>query len=146
MEPAKFFTTEEKERILKAIKDAEKKTSGEIRVHIENRCPGDVLDRAAYIFEKLGMHKTKERNGVLFYLAIAERKFAVIGDVGINTVVPEEFWESIKNIMEEKFKNYQFTEGLIEGINEIGKKLKEYFPYKSDDVNELPDEISFSKH
>lgn len=146
MEPDKFFTKDEKEKILQAIKEAEKNTSGEIRVHIENRCPGNVLDRAAFIFEKLGMHNTKDRNGVLFYIAIGDRKFAVIGDAGINAVVPENFWDSIKSIMEEHFKNMEFTEGLIKGINEAGKKLKEYFPYMPDDINELPDEISFSKY
>lgn len=146
MEPDKFFTKDEKEKILQAIKEAEKNTSGEIRVHIENRCPGDVLDRAAFIFEKLGMHNTKDRNGVLFYIAIGDRKFAVIGDAGINAVVPENFWDSIKSIMEEHFKNMEFTEGLIKGINEAGKKLKEYFPHMPDDINELPDEISFSKY
>lgn len=146
MEPDKFFTKDEKEKILQAIKEAEKNTSGEIRVHIENRCPGDVLDRAAFIFEKLGMHKTKDRNGVLFYIAIGDRKFAVIGDAGINAVVPSDFWDSIKTIMEEHFKNMEFTDGLIKGITETGKKLKEFFPHMPDDINELPDEISFSKY
>jgi len=146
MKPDKFFSKEEKEKILQAIKEAENNTSGEIRVHIENRCPGDPLDRAAFIFEKLGMHKTKERNGVLFYLAIGDRKFAVIGDVGINSVVPPDFWDFIKQIMENYFKNFEFTEGLIKGINETGNKLKEHFPHQPDDVNELPDEISFSKY
>ena len=92
-----FFTTQEKEDITIAIKNAELDTSGEIRVHIENSCKGDVKDQAAYLFEKLEMQKTEQRNGVLFYLAIKNRKFAILGDVGINQVVPDDFWDDIRN-------------------------------------------------
>ena len=93
MKASSFFTKEEQDQILAAIKEAEKETSGEIRIHIETTCPGDVLDRAAWIFKKLGMDKTAERNGVLFYLAVKDRKFAIIGDAGINAKVPEGFWD-----------------------------------------------------
>lgn len=139
-----FFTKEQKNAILNAIKEAEKNTSGEIRVHIERKCKSEPLDRAAYIFEKLKMHKTKERNGILFYLAIEDRKFAILGDIGINKCVEENFWENIKNTMITKFKQSDFVDGLTTGIKMTGEKLKKYFPYKTDDVNELSDDISFA--
>ncbi|HOU97056.1 MAG TPA: TPM domain-containing protein [Bacteroidales bacterium] len=143
MKASLFFTKSEKNAILEAIKEAEKNTSGEIRVHIETRCKEDVLDRAAWIFRKLGMDKTRDRNGVLFYLAVKDRKFAIIGDAGINSKVPEGFWNQIKEIMEKNFKEGHFAEGLSEGIKLAGEKLKEYFPYNRDDINELSDDISF---
>lgn len=138
-----MFTEEQKAEIVNAIKEAELNTSGEIRVHIEKNCPEDVLDRAAFIFEKLKMHKTKLRNGVLFYLAVQDRKFAILGDAGINAKVPEGFWDNIKETMLNHFKNGEFTRGLSEGIKMTGEQLKKHFPWKSDDVNELSDEISF---
>jgi len=132
----------DKKAIVSAIKDSEHQTSGEIRVHIEGRCSGDVLDRAVEIFSMLGMHKTAERNGILFYLAYKDRKFAVIGDVGINMKVGDSFWDNIKGDMLEKFKDGKFTEGLVEGILRCGEAMKRYFPYKEGDRNELLDEIS----
>jgi uncharacterized membrane protein len=144
MKASEFFTKEQKNQIVSAIKEAEKNTSGEIRVHIESNCKIDVLDRAAYIFKKLEMHKTALRNGVLFYLAVNDKKFAILGDAGINAVVPDNFWEDVKNIMAEYFKKSEFTEGLTKGISLAGELLKKYFPYKSDDINELSDEISFN--
>jgi len=140
-----FFTPEQKEDITLAIKNAELDTSGEIRVHVENTCIGDVKDQAAYFFEKLEMHKTEQRNGVLFYLAIKNRKFAILGDAGINKVVPGNFWDDIRDHMLNHFRENDFTEGLVEGIKMAGQQLKEHFPYQTDDVNELPDEISFGK-
>jgi len=140
-----FFSAEQKEEILKAIKTAEMDTSGEIRVHIENTCPEDVLDRTAYLFKKLGMTKTKLRNGVLIYLAVRSRKFAIIGDMGINKVVPSNFWDQIRQDMLEQFKNDRFTEGLCQAIMAAGNQLKSGFPHQEDDVNELPDDISFGK-
>lgn len=140
-----FFTSEEKEVLLAAVKEAEKETSGEIRIHIETTCAGNVLDRAAFIFAKLGMEKTAERNGVLFYLAVKDRKFAILGDSGINAKVPEGFWDCISQLLTRNFKEGKFTEGLSEGIILAGKQLKKHFPYAKDDVNELSDEISFDK-
>ena len=134
---------EQQAHILDAIKEAEKETSGEIRVHIETRLSGDVLDRASWIFKKIGMDRTKERNGVLFYLAIKNRKFAIIGDNGINARVTEGFWDKIKNVMESDFREKRFSDGLAKGILMAGDQLKEHFPHLADDVNELPDEISF---
>ncbi len=140
-----FFSKSEKDKIVNAIKLAEKETSGEIRVHIDKKCKGDVLDRASYIFEKLEMHKTKLRNGVLFYLAVDDHKFAILGDAGINNVVSDDFWEDVKENMLIHFKSNNFSDGLIEGISMAGEKLKAFFPYKSDDINELDDDISFGK-
>ncbi len=143
MKPSDFFNKEDKEKITLAIRDAELNTSGEVRVHIEGKCTGDVLDRAAYVFEKLGMHQTRLRNGVLFYLAVENQKFAILGDAGINAVVPDNFWDEIKNLMLNHFKKNEFADGLAEGIQLAGKQLKQHFPYQQDDVNELSDEISF---
>jgi len=140
-----FFSNEQQESILLAIKNAELDTGGEIRVHIENKCPGDVLDRAAQVFDKLHMQNTKLRNGVLVYLSIENRKFAILGDAGINAVVPENFWDEIKDKMIAHFREGRFTEGLVEAIQSAGEQLKIHFPYETDDVNELPDDISFGK-
>ena len=145
MKASEFLSKEEQQSILQAIKQAEKDSSGEVRVHLENKCPGDVLDRAAEIFAHLKMHKTDQRNGILFYLAIENKKFAVIGDVGINKVVPEGFWDSIKESLRSYFVEGKFAKGLEVGILMTGEKLKTYFPHQADDVNELPDDISFGK-
>lgn len=141
-----FFSQEDKQKILDAIKVAEKDTSGEIRVHLENHCKEEALDRAAYLFEKLEMHKTKQRNGVLFYLAVKDRKFAILGDAGINAVTAANFWDEIKGVILEKFRNDNFLEGITEGVLMAGDALKSHFPYQKTDINELSDEISFGKN
>lgn len=140
------FTEEEKKQIVNAIKEAEKNTSGEIQVHLENHCKEDVMDHAAYIFKTLKMHKTDLRNGVLFYMAIKDHKFAILGDAGINNKVPENFWDDIKEHMLAHFKKGNLTAGLSEGIKMAGDQLAAHFPYQKDDENELPDEISFGKN
>jgi uncharacterized membrane protein len=145
MKASSFFSKEQQAQILASVKEAEKETSGEIRVHIESSLKGDVLDRAAWLFKKLGMDKTAERNGVLFYLAIDDKKFAIIGDAGINAKVPAGFWDEISELLKKNFMEGKFTEGLSEGIISAGNQLKSHFPYREDDVNELPDEISFDK-
>ena len=137
-----FFSAEQKTKIVDAVKQAELNTSGEIRVHLENNCKEDVLDHAAFIFDKLEMHKTELRNGVLFYLAAKDHKFAILGDSGINEKVPDHFWEDIKELMSGEFKQGRFTEGLSKGIIMAGEQLKTHFPFQSDDVNELSDDIS----
>lgn len=139
------FSKEQEQHIVNAIKQAELNTSGEIRVHIETKCKDDILDRATHVFSMLEMHKTQLRNGVLFYMATKDRQFAILGDVGINMKVPEDFWEKIKDTMLVHFREGDFTMGLSQGIEMAGEKLKEFFPYQSDDVNELPDEISFGE-
>ena len=138
-----FFTTEEKSVIVQSIADAETETSGEIRVHIEPKCKEDVMDRAAYIFKKLEMHKTDLRNGVLIYIAVEDRKFAILGDVGINVKVPKDFWDQVKETMKSHFVQNNYVDGLSEGIRIIGTQLKSYFPYMENDKNELSNEISF---
>jgi len=140
----RLFSYQDKKTITEAIKDAEQQTSGEIQVHLESHCKGDVLDRAAEIFELLKMHKTQYRNAVLFYLATDDHKFAILGDAGINAVVPKDFWEEIKEEMVRHFRSGGFTEGLRKGIEMTGLQLKSHFPYEQKgDENELPDEISF---
>ena len=138
-----FFTREQRDDIKQAIMNAELDTSGEIRVHIDSKCKGEVMDRAYKVFNQLKIHKTELRNGVLFYLAIKNRKFAIIGDEGINDVVPDDFWEELKMHMLDAFREEKFTDGLVDGITRIGSHLKQHFPYQTDDINELSDEISF---
>ncbi|MEA2105161.1 MAG: TPM domain-containing protein [Bacteroidota bacterium] len=145
MKAADFFTTEQKKQITDAIKEAERNTSGEIRVHVEMDCKEDVLDRAAFWFEKLKMHKTELRNGVLFYLSINDRKFAILGDAGINAVTPDNFWDEIKEAVIGHFKKDEYAQGLSKGIKMAGHALQEHFPYQKDDINELSDDISFGK-
>jgi len=140
----KRFAQEEEQKIIEAIGIAEKNTSGEIRVHIESHCKSaNVLDRAVELFAKLEMHKTVQRNGVLFYLAIEDHKFAIIGDKGINSIVGPGFWDQEKELMSGYFKDGQIVDGLVAGITEVGLKLREYFPYADDDINELSDDISY---
>jgi uncharacterized membrane protein len=143
MKASAFFTREQQVAIARAIGEAEHATSGEIRVHIETSCKADVLDEAAWLFRKVGMHKTADRNGVLIYLALKERKFAIIGDTGINSVVPLGFWDEIRDHMKNRFSENLFTEGLTEGIIMAGQQLKEHFPHSKDDINEITDTISF---
>lgn len=141
------FTNEQKARIKAAIQTAERNTSGEIRVHLENHCKTEnVLDRAAQVFAMLKMHETKARNGVLIYMAVKDHKFGIIGDGGINAKVEENFWDETKEKMVKHFKQGKFTEGLVEGILCVGERLKEFFPYQKDDKNELSDDISFGKN
>ena len=140
---ASFFTEEQQEAIKKAIVLAEAHTSGEIKVHIEPKCDGDVFARAAQVFERLAMHKTRLRNGVLFYLAYEDRRFAIFGDAGINAAVPDNFWDTIKVDMQVRFRGGHFTEGLVEGIKKAGISLAHHFPLEKGDINELPNDISF---
>lgn len=144
--PKDRLSEEDKEIIVQAIQEAEKNTSGEIRVHLENHCKIDVLDRASEVFGTLKMHETKLRNGVLFYLAMKDHQFAILGDSGINQLVPEHFWEEIRDFMVAKFKEGKYAEGLSEGIKMAGHQLKAHFPYQADDRNELSDDISFNKN
>lgn len=141
-----ILNRKEDRRIVEAIKQAELNTSGEIKVHIENHCRGDVEERSLFIFNHLHLDKTQQRNGVLIYLAVRDRKFAILGDEGINSVVDADFWNDVKDLMAVAFKEGRFAEGLEQGIMRCGEKLKAYFPYQSDDVNEIPDEISYENN
>ena len=141
----KFFNEEEKSKILQAIKDAENNTSGEIRLHLDSKCKGDALPQAIKIFQRLKMHKTALRNGTLIFLAVDDKKFAIVGDEGINKIVDETFWDDVRDIMQASFKKNEFAPGIVAAIHRIGEKLKEFFPHQEDDVNELPDEISIGE-
>ncbi len=123
------------------IRKAERKTSGEIRVHLDCCLREEPLEKARKIFRRLRMTRTKHRNGVLIYLATEHRKFAILGDDGIDQVVPDNFWEETKDLMQRHFRRGRFAEGVCEGIREIGDKLKVHFPAEEDDKNELPDTI-----
>ena len=139
-----LFTTDQQQRIIAAIRDAELATSGEIRVHIEATCPAaDPVQRAIEVFHTLGMQQTQEQNGVLFYLAVDDRKFAVVGDKGIDQRVPPDFWNSIKDVLRRHFAPGDYTEGLCQGIDRAGQQLKQFFPRATNDTNELADDISF---
>jgi len=138
------FNEEEQKRILDAVSSAELSTSGEVRVHIDSKCKeANALDRASQVFAHLDMQKTEARNGVLIYVALDDHQFAIIGDVGINQKVPEDFWHSTANEMTARFKEGEILEGIITGIRHAGEQLSEFFPYTDDDINELSDEISF---
>lgn len=140
-----FLSQSEKSQITEAIAAAENMTSGEIRVHLERKCPEDVLDRAAFLFEKLEMYKTELRNGVLFYISFDDHKLAILGDAGINAVVPDGFWDKTKDLLINAFQSGEYSRGLSEGIRLAGAQLKEHFPVSTDDVNELSDDISFGE-
>ncbi|MEQ7800641.1 TPM domain-containing protein [Pedobacter sp. ASV1-7] len=138
-----IFTEQDQELIANAISDAEKATSGEIRIAVEKHCKGDTFDRAAAYFSKLGMDKTAKHNGVLIYLAYEDHKFAIIGDKGINRVVPADFWETTQTAMKAHFSGGNIVQGIIAGIMLAGEKLALYFPFEGDDINELPNDIVF---
>lgn len=140
-----FFSKEEVALIVSTIAKAEKRTSGEIRLHLEDSCKKDVLKRAEEIFVKHKMHKTAQRNGVLFYMAVKTKDFAVAGDSGIHQKVTQAFWENINQMVLQHFKEGKFAEGLCKGIELCGEQLHKHFPHQANDKNELSDEISFSK-
>ncbi|MCB9288860.1 MAG: TPM domain-containing protein [Lewinellaceae bacterium] len=140
----KFFKPEEEEQIIRAIRAAELNTSGEIRVHLEANCKGEIMEEAQKVFRRLKMNRTEARNGVLIMLAPERKEFAILGDEGIDKVVPENFWREERNIMQEHFRRGAFTDGICRAIEQVGEKLKAYFPYQKDDINELPDDISYS--
>jgi uncharacterized membrane protein len=137
-----FLTKEEEQEIVQAIVIAEKNTSGEIRVHIEETSDKPPIERAKEVFSSLEMYKTEAKNGVLFYVGVANKGFAILGDEGINNVVESDFWDSTKDVVLAHFKNREFKKGLVEGILSAGERLKHHFPYQSDDTNELSNEIS----
>lgn len=142
MEVAEFLTKEQELEVVNSIREAERNTSGEIRVHFEKSLVKDPIQRAQELFYHLEMDKTRFKNGVLFYVAVDDHKFAIIGDEGIDKVVPDDFWESIKNEVITEFAKGNHGKGLVLGILHAGEKLKEYFPYGDKDENELSDEIS----
>lgn len=143
MRPDRFLTADQQQTVVDAVRLAEKDTSGEIRIHIDSRCTGNPVERAEEVFCNLGMYRTERRNGVLIYLACNSKVFAILGDKGINDIVPDNFWDDISLLMGREFREGRFTEGLSQAVRMVGEKLKEFFPYQQNDVNEQPDEISF---
>ena len=137
-----FLTKTEEQEIVSAIKIAEKNTSGEIRVHIESTSKVDHYKRALEVFSLLKMDATKDANGVLLYVAVNDKKFVICGDKGINNVVPKDFWNTTKDVIQNQFKKGNFKQGIIDGILKAGNELKDHFPWQTDDENELSNEIS----
>jgi len=138
------LNAEQTTEIQEAIRCAEEHTSGEIRVHIDQKCSGDPVKRAIKVFKKLKMDATEQRNGVLLYLSFSDRKLAIIGDEGINQLVPVDFWDSTKEQMILDFRNGEFTQGIVKAIGSAGKQLGQYFPLLENDENELSNEVTFN--
>lgn len=137
-----FLTNIEEQEIVEAIKVAENHTSGEIRVHIENTCNANVESRALQVFSNLKMYNTTDRNGVLIYVAVKDHKFGIYGDKGINYLVPKDFWNTTKTIIENHFKKGNFKQGLVDGVLHAGQQLKAHFPIEDYDRDELSNTIS----
>ena len=137
-----FLSDKEEQEIIEAIRVAEQHTSGEIRVHIEKTSNIDIFDRALEVFHLLKMDNTKLQNGVLIYVAVDDKNFVIYGDKGINDVVPNNFWNSTKDLMVSHFKTGNYTKGLVEGVLKAGEQLGKHFPWEHMDRNELPDHIS----
>ncbi len=138
-----FLSKREEEEVVEAIRQAERKTSGEIRVHLEPSTGDlDIFDRAMEVFHALKMDNTKESNGVLIYVAVEDRNFVIYGDKGINDVVPDDFWESTKELIVGHFKKGKFKDGLVDGVLKAGEQLQKHFPWDEDNTNELSDQIS----
>ena len=140
-----FLDTSGRAQVREAIGAAERRTSGELRVHLEDHIEEDVLDHAAYVFEELGMHRTRDRNGVLVYVAVADRQVAVLGDAGINEQVPDGFWTDVVGLLKLHFAAGRHAEGLVEAVHLIGEKLSSFFPLREDDTDELSNEVSIGR-
>lgn len=138
-----LLTDSQEKRIVKEIQHAERKTSGEIRVHIENMCEGEALVRAAQIFHDLGMDQTQQKNGVLIYIASEDHKAAVYAGKGIHKQVDDHFWSDLLQILLDHFKKEEYETGIVKAVKKAGDKLLELFPYRRSDVNELSNEISY---
>lgn len=139
-----FLTIKEEEEIVLAIRQAERNTSGEIRVHIERASKILHYNRTLEVFRLLKMFNTKQQNAVLIYVAVDDHKFVIYGDKGIDAVVPKNFWDTTKNTMQNHFKKGAFKQGIVNGVLQVGKELKAHFPWNENDINELPNEISKS--
>lgn len=137
-----FLTAEEEQQVIAAIRTAENKTSGEIRVHLEKTSKTDPYERALEVFRMLKMDNTKLQNGVLIYVAVEDKTFVIFGDEGINNVVEDDFWESTKNVMQGHFKRGHFKQGLVDGILKAGQQLEAHFPWEAGDQNEISNDIS----
>ncbi len=141
MHPKDFISKLDEEKVVAAIAEAEKKTSGEIRVYVSSKQRDDALTAAQQRFEKLGMTKTRERNGVLIYFVPLTQKFAIVGDSGIHAKCGDGFWKEITDEMSSLLKQEQFTDAVVKAVGKTGDALAKYFPSKPDDTNELPNKI-----
>jgi uncharacterized membrane protein len=137
-----FMSEADLEAVRRAIIEAEAGTSAEIRVHLDHKCPGEPMARAVAVFERLGMHRTAERHGVLIYVAVADRKLAVIGDRGIHERVGEAYWHGLVADVSRHFREERPRDGLLHAVSELGAALHRHFPRRPDDQNELRDEVS----
>lgn len=140
-----FLTEQQEQTVIDAIAEAENQTSAELRIHLDERCKGDPLKRAAKVFQKLGMNQTKLQNGVVIYVAVEDRKAAVFGGKGIHEQVDEDYWQDVLDIILTRFKKGEFEEGLVKAVDKVSKKLTEFFPIQAGDVNELSDDISYDE-
>ncbi len=140
-----WLTPSELDRVRDAVRAAEMRTSGEIRVHLDVAIMENVLDHAAFVFDELGMTRTKDRNGVMIYVSVPGRKVAVIGDVAIHAKLGDGYWHGVLELILQHFKQDRFSDGLCAGVERLGEQLREHFPYQGDDVNELSDDVSFGK-
>jgi uncharacterized membrane protein len=145
----RFLTPEDLEAIKRRVIDAEARTSGQIRVHVEPRVPrrrfgrpGDALERARQVFTRLGMHLTRERHGVLIYLAVKDRKLAIVGDEGIHARVSDDYWLSVRDLMVERLRRGPLGAGIMAAVEDVGGVLAQHFPRRPDDMDELPDDVS----
>ncbi len=138
-----LLTPEEVAAVVDAIARAEKATSGEIRIHMENYCRGNALERAVQLFGKLGMRNTIARNGVIIYIAVKDRKVAIYGDAGIHEQVTDDFWQAELQILLTNFREGHYQNGLITVVEQVGDKLKTFFPFHDEDTNELSNDISY---
>ncbi|WP_394974877.1 TPM domain-containing protein [uncultured Croceitalea sp.] len=137
-----FLSFDEEQEIVNAILEAEKNTSGEIRVHIEASAKIDHFSRAQQVFHFLKMDNTKDENGVLLYVAVEDKKFVLYGDKGIDKAVPKGFWDDTKEVISHHFKTGNFKQGIVNGVLKAGKELEAHFPWNHNDTNELSDAIS----
>lgn len=140
-----FLTEAERLRVKEAIHQAEGRTSGEIRVHLDEAIEEDVLDHAAFVFEELGMHRTKDRNGVLIYVSVPSKRAAVIGDKAIHERLGDGYWNDVLGILLAHFREGRPCEGLCKGVERLGEQLRTHFPHERNDINELDDDVSFGK-
>jgi uncharacterized membrane protein len=140
----KFLSDDDLAAIAHAVREAEGRTSAEIRVHLDHRCKEDALQKAVVVFERLGMHRTADRHGVLIYVAVTDRKLAVIGDRGIHERVGEGYWRRVVAAVTDHFRNERPREGFVHAVGDVGEMLARHFPRRPDDQNELSDQVSIS--
>jgi uncharacterized membrane protein len=145
LEAADLLSAAELACVREAVRRAEAGTSGEIRVHLDDAIMDDVLDHAAFVFEELGMQRTRDRNGVLIYVSVAQHRAAVIGDAGINAVLPHGYWNETLGLLLEHFRAGRHADGLVAAVERMGAQLQHHFPRRTDDRNELSDEVSIGR-